>query len=310
MKLFALLILALDPTTHGESAILMDAKTGHILYEKAALEERHPASITKILTTLIALEEKGNALGELVVTPRECVGSITPSEKQKANYQLPSHWIETASSHVGLKVGEELSLETLLYGVMLESGNDASNIVAHHVGGDIPTFVKAMNIRAQQLGCQKTHFTNPHGLHHPNHVTCAYDMALMTREAMRYPTFRKLAQAQYWKKEATNKQEATNWVQHNQLVRRGKKHYYSKAIGVKNGRTDAAGATLVGAAADGGRELIGVVLGCETVAGAYSDLTQLFEAAFNEQRVQRCLVRAGPQAFTTEVGGKKTGHVH
>ncbi|MGE3953852.1 MAG: D-alanyl-D-alanine carboxypeptidase family protein [Parachlamydiales bacterium] len=295
----------LDLSVSAKSAILMEGETGQVLWEKSSLEPTYPASITKILTALMAIESKGESLEEMVVAPRECLGSITPAEKVRAGYKHPSHWIEVASSHVGLKVGEELSWETLFHAVMLESANDASNVMAHYVAGDIPTFVEGMNIRAAQLGCQKTHFTNPHGLHHPDHVTCAYDMALMTREALKHPLFRKLTKTARWKKGATNKQEGTIWLQHNQLVVPGKKFYYPKAIGVKTGGTTAAKATLVGAAEWEGRELIAVVMGCASFPAAYADVISLFEAAFNESKVQQCLLRRGSQAYTLPIPGRR-----
>jgi serine-type D-Ala-D-Ala carboxypeptidase (penicillin-binding protein 5/6) len=289
-------VKGLDVDVTAEAAVLIDAQTGSVLYEKRAHEQYFPASITKVATALSVLEACHD-LTAVTVAPREAVVAISTEEKKKRGYRAPSHWIEFNSSHVGIKKGEQLTVETLLYGLMLQSGNDAANVLAHHVASDIPAFVDQLNARLKKLGCTCTHFTNPHGLHHPEHVTCAYDMALITAEALKHPPFRTVVGSTFYKKPKSNLQPATTWMQKNQLVRKGKEHYYPKAIGIKCGFTQDSQGTLIAAAEDQGRTLIAVVLRCEPFANTYRDVTALFEAAFNEQKVVQKVLSAGPQPY-------------
>ncbi len=295
----------LEVDISAPSAILMNADTGEILYERDAYSEQFPASISKIATALVVLEERGDRLDEVAVAHRDAVGAISPEEKISANYQLPAHWIETGSSHIGIKRGEQLSLETLLYGLMLRSGNDAANVLAHHIKGDIPLFVAHMNERARRLGCKKTHFMNPHGLHHPEHVTCAYDMALITKEALCHDRFRQVVGTITYEKPASNIQGPTKFYQKNRLIKPGK-YYDPRAIGVKNGYTSDARSTLVAASEYQGRTLIACVLRCNAAANAYQDVERLFNAAFLEEKVTWRVLGKGAQPFeATAPGGKK-----
>ncbi len=297
--LFNLFTLSgLEVEVSAEAAVLMDARTGQILFAKQAEEIFFPASICKVATALCVLEACDD-LNQVAVAPREAVVAISTEEKKKRGYRAPSHWLEFNSSHVGIKKGECLTVETLLYGLMLQSGNDAANVLAHHVAGDIPTFVEQMNGRLLELGCRHTHLTNPHGLHHPEHVTCAYDMALITSTALKDERFRKIVGSISYKKPATKLQPATTWMQKNQLVRKGK-HHYPKAIGVKTGFTQDSRGTLISAAEEGGRTLVAVVLRCDPYSSAYEDVTALFEAAFNEKPEAHVVLQAGHQPFKRE----------
>ena len=160
-----------------DAAICFDANTGTVLYGKNIDKQEYPASITKIMTVLLALEN-GN-LDDTVTFSENAVYSI-----------------EYGSAHLGLTEGEELTLEQCLYGIMLASANEISNAVAEHIGGSVENFANMMNEKAAQLGCVNTHFVNPNGLHDENHYTCAYDMALITQEAMKYEKFREIIHTQ------------------------------------------------------------------------------------------------------------------
>lgn len=150
----------------SDAAICMDGNTGAVLYGKNIEKQEYPASITKIMTVLLALEN-GN-LDDTVTFSENAVYSI-----------------EYGSAHLGLTEGEELTLEQCLYGIMLASANEISNAVAEHIGGSVEKFADMMNQKAEELGCVNTHFVNPNGLHDDNHYTCAYDMALITQAAMK-----------------------------------------------------------------------------------------------------------------------------
>lgn len=290
----------LDVSVGAESAILINAETGAILFEKNSHKPLYPASITKIATAIYALNVRGNKLDKLIAAEHDSVASISEAELERSNYTLPAYWLIPGASHIGIKRGEELSLQDLLYGTMIASGGDASNVIAHYIGGTIPTFMKLLNEYLQEIGCRDTVFKNPHGLHHPDHVTSAYDMAILTREAMKDPTFQKIVKTVRYPRPKTNKQMPTTLIQTNRLLKRGKL-YYSKAIGVKTGYTSKAQNTLVAAAKDGDRILIAVLMKCKEREKILKDAVKLFEEAFKEKKVRRKLLASGPQKTVLKV---------
>ncbi|MBS4169512.1 MULTISPECIES: D-alanyl-D-alanine carboxypeptidase family protein [unclassified Neochlamydia] len=292
----------LEVSVESEAAILINVTNGAILYEKNAHTLNYPASITKIATTLYALEQKGHHLSEIVSADAESIASISEQAKKKSNYTTPSHWIEYASTHIGIKKGENFTLKELLYGIMVASANDAANVVAQHVAGSVPVFMKGLNGFIKSLGCENTYFTNPHGLHHPKHQTTPYDMALLTREAMKNPIFRELAAAPKFIRPKTNKQESVVILQKNRLLRRGE-YYYPQAIGVKTGYTSIARHTLVAAAKRDGRELLAVLMKCKEGGQIYRDAIHLFEAAFNEKQEEMIILEKGPQKYLHSLKG-------
>ena len=281
----------------AESAILMNADTGAILYQKNPHQLQYPASITKVATVSYALKMKGDHLDTVVNAEQDSIASITHEAKVRANYTLPSHWVEMGSSHIGIKKGESLSFRDLVFGTMLVSGNDSANVIAQFAGGTISEFMDALNAYIKSIGATNTNFTNPHGLHHPNHKTTAYDMALITREALKNPFFRQVVSTVKYARPKTNKQEATTLVQTNRLLKQGQ-FYYPAAIGVKTGSTSKAQHTFVGAAQKDGRTLIVVLLKTKERNDLFKDSIKLFEAAFNQPKVEKVLLPAGNQAFT------------
>lgn len=287
---------------NAESAILINADTGAILYEKNAHTLQYPASITKIATAAYALKKLGNKLDEMIVADQESIVSISDEKRKNGNYSAPAYWLCPGASHIGIKKGEEMSFRDLLYGMMIASGNDAANVIAQHVDGSVPACMDAINAYLKSLGCKKTTFYNPHGLHHPKHQTTAYDMAIMTREAMKSPLFRQVVATVRHPRPKTNKQESTTLVQTNRLLKKGK-YFYSKAIGVKTGYTSNAGSTLVAAAKQGDRTLIAVLLKCKEREDTLRDSVALFEAAFNQPKVKRVLMKEGLQDFSLDLPG-------
>ncbi|MBA2726979.1 MAG: D-alanyl-D-alanine carboxypeptidase [Parachlamydiaceae bacterium] len=305
---FACQILCISATPlqieiDAEGVILINANTNVILYEKNAYKQYHPASTTKVATALYALEKNSSRLDEIIVADRESLASISPDAKRKSNYMLPAYWLETDGTHIGIKNEEKLSLKDLLFGMMVASGNDAANLIAKNVGGSIPAFIEQLNAYLKELGCKNTTFCNPHGLHHPNHLTTPYDMALMAKEALKNPLFQEIVKTQRFMRPKTNKQESLPLMQTNHLVRKGKPHFYAKAIGVKTGYVAAAQHTLVAAARDGDRTLISVLFKSKNRKDCFSETIKLFEAAFNEPKVERILFRAGIQNYVLELDG-------
>lgn len=253
------------PSITGEAGIVMEVSTGTILYEKNMHDQHYPASITKIMTVLLAIEKCG--LDEIVTVPHEAV------------------YMEDKGSHIALDEGEQITVEQCLYAIMLASANDAAYALAIHIGGTIEDFAEMMCLRAQQLGCQDTHFTNPHGLPDEEHVTSAYDMAVITRQALQYEIFRTVAGTLYYEIPPTEHQkDLIPMSQHNKMLGNGKYGYEGAFCG-KTGYTVAARNTLVTCASRDGMELICVTMKTEGKQ-VYVDMASLLDFGFENFKVE------------------------
>jgi serine-type D-Ala-D-Ala carboxypeptidase (penicillin-binding protein 5/6) len=288
----------------AKGAILMNGETGAVLWEKNARVPLYPASTTKMITALYALEKKGDALDELVTASYDAVATVHPHVRRAGTPQHPPYRLEFGGTHMGIKVGESLPLRALIYGLMLTSGNDAANVIAQHVSGNISTFMEELNSFVHKKGCLQTVLHTPHGLPHPDHKTTAYDLGILAREALRNPLFREVAKTTQYTRPQTNKQPESTLYQHNALVKPGQ-FFYPKAIGIKTGYTLSGGYTMVAAAEDPQRKLIAVILGCEKIEQRYKDAIALFEAGFNEKKVSRTLFSKGFDLFAYQVEGGK-----
>lgn len=214
-------------TTSAKSSILMEANTGVVLHEKNANEKRPIASTTKIMTAILTIENVD--LNEIVSVKKEQVG------------------IEGTSLY--LKEGEQITVKTLLYGLMLRSGNDAAEVLATYVAGDVGSFVDMMNDKAEKLGMKNTNFANPHGLPNDNHFSCAYDMAILTAYAMKNEIFKEIVSTKNYTA------EGKSFKNHNKLL--SMSNYID---GVKTGFTKAAGRCLVSSAENDEMRLVTVTL--------------------------------------------------
>ena len=255
------------PRVNAPSAIVMELNSGAILYEKNSDEVNYPASITKIMTTMLALEYC--ELDEVVTFSADAVF------KNEGN-----------TSHIARDLNEQMTMEECLYAVMLESANECAYAVAEHVGaklgGDYQTFIDRMNERAKELGCTNTHFNNANGLPDEEHWTTARDMMLISREAYKNETFRIIMSTRRYVIPPTNKHSDSTYLNnHHQMIHNYKttENLYEYALGGKTGFTQAAGATLVSYAEKDGLTLVCVVMRC----GAdhyYQDTETLFEYCF------------------------------
>lgn len=231
------------------NAILMDVTFGQVLYEQAAYDKAYPASMTKVMTALLTLEaiQAGTTTEDTMVTISEYA-----AKKEYAN-----------ESTANLVAGERISVKDLLYCIMLPSANDAAKALAEHLGGTVENFVKSMNARAKELGCQNTSFRNPNGLHDPEHYTCAYDMALIFRQAMQHELFLTIISTKDYTLAATELSPERHYLNTNGLISNlyYSGYVYEKCIGGKTGSTEDAGRCLVAAARSGNNQLISVVMG-------------------------------------------------
>ncbi len=219
----------------ARSAILMEMDTGRVLYARNAHEALPMASTTKVMTALLALEN-----GDL-----DSVVTTGPNA-----YGVPG-------TSIYLELGEQLTLEQMLYGLMLASGNDAAVAIAEHIGGTAADFCALMTRRAEEIGCENTVFSTPHGLPAEGHHTTAWDLALITREALRNPVFREIVSTQRMTLPWAGHDYSRALTNKNRLL-----STYPGAIGVKTGYTKAAGRCLAFAAERAGMTLVGVVLNC------------------------------------------------
>lgn len=249
------------PGVVAESAIVMEASTGLILYEKNINETQYPASITKIMTALLAIEN--SSMGEIVTFSKEAIFEV-----------------DLDSSRVGIDVGEQLTMQQCLYAILLESANEVTYAVAEHVAGSMEAFAKMMTERAKSLGCQNTNFVNPHGLHDSNHYTSAYDMALITREAMKNETFRKIFDTRTYTIPPTNIQSEQRPLRNHHRFVLEQDYFYEDCIGGKTGFTSMAKYTLVSVAKRGDLELICVVMRDDSNEHQYTDTQKLFDYGF------------------------------
>ncbi len=250
------------PSVFAEAAIVMEASTGLVLYEKNIDESHYPASITKIMTALLAIENSSPS--EIVTFSKDAVFKV-----------------DLDSSRIGIDVGEQLTMQQCLYAILLESANEVTYAVAEHIGGTISNFAQMMNDRAKSLGCKNTNFVNPHGLQDENHYTSAYDMALITREAMKNETFRKIFDTRTYQIPPTNIQSETRYLRNHHRFVLGQTYHYDDCIGGKTGYTSVAKYTLVSVAKRGDLELICVVMRDDSNEHQYTDTQKLFDFGFD-----------------------------
>lgn len=251
------------PVISAQAGILMDAKTGQVLYQKNMDEPLFPASITKIMTVLVGLE---NANIEDTITM-----------SNSAVFSIPRD-----SANIALDEGEKINFKDALYAAMVSSANEACNGIAEHVSGNVDEFSKLMNIRAKEAGATHTNFVNANGLHDNNHVTTAYDMAMITKSALKNSDFREIFETSTYKISPTNKQSEIRylWCTHKMLKETNL--FYDKAMGGKTGYTEEALNTLVTLAEFDGRELIVVLLKNSSGNNNYKDTLNLFEYGFSQ----------------------------
>ncbi|MEE1517957.1 MAG: D-alanyl-D-alanine carboxypeptidase family protein [Lachnospiraceae bacterium] len=247
------------PEILSQSAIVVDMKTGYTILEKNIKDKLYPASITKIMTAILTLENA--KMDEVITFTSEAVFSI-----------------EEGSSAAKVDVDEQLTVEQCLYGLMLISGNDLANGLAEHVGDTMDQFANMMTNKAEEIGCLNTNFTNAHGLHDDNHYTTAYDMALISKYAYeKCEMFKTLCSTGYYECQPTNKQPLVRqWRNNNRLINKYEKEFYADCIGGKTGYTNKAGGTLVTYANINGRTLLCVVMKSANSLSAYADTTNLY----------------------------------
>ena len=262
-------VFAENISLSAPSSILIDFDTGEILYDNNSSMKLYPASTTKMMTAILAIE-KGN-LQDIVTVDQEVVSL-------------------TKGSHIALEPGEQLTLEQLLYAMMLPSANDAALAIAKHIGGSVDNFVRMMNERARELGATDTNFVNPNGLHNDEHISTAHDLAMIGRRAMELETIRSIVSTVTYEIPPTNKKTETRYIKlTNKLLYSTEKidvngalvnAKYEGASGIKTGYTSEAMNCLVSYAERNDQRLVAAVLKAEG-NGSYSDTHKLLNYGFS-----------------------------
>lgn len=261
-------VYATEPEIYSPSAILIDSNTGDVLYEKNANTPMYPASTTKVLTAIIAIE--ACSLDEKTTASEKAITSI------KSGY-----------TNANIQVGETLTIEDLLYALMLKSANEAANVIAEYIAGSTENFANLMNQKATQIGCTNTHFVNANGIHDENHYTTANDLAKITRYCMQNPTFRHIVATEQYTLPATEQYPNYDRILKNtsSLMNTESPYYYPYVIGGKTGFTTQAKNCMIAMSAKDGLELISVVLHAESTddgrSARYLDTINLLEYGNN-----------------------------
>ena len=292
-----------DLNVLASAALLADPETDAIAYALNEHEELYPASLTKIMTALLVIEavEEGRISLTQDVTASSTAFIGLPSDGSTAN----------------IKAGEIMSVHNLLYCMLVVSANEACNILAETVSGSVEAFVEEMNAKAQKLGCKNTYFMNPNGLHDPNHYTSAWDLYLITKEAMKHELFVTISDTANVVIPATNMHAERNYWTTNHLLSTWRVIGYldKRAVGIKTGSTSQAGYCLVSSASQGSLNYISVVLGAERVEEngvgnirSFSETSRMFDYGFENFSYKTIITKAEPIKDIT-VTLSKTDHV-
>lgn len=262
-----------DFTIYSEAAILIDSKTGKIICGKNVHEKMYPASVTKILTAIIAIEN--------------CEPTDMLTASRNAVMSIPSGY-----SNAAIQPNESVVFKDLLDMFLIHSANEIGYIFAEHISRSVENFATLMNEKAKELGCLNTHFTNPSGIHDKDHYTTAYDMALITKYCMKNETFRKVVSTKSCVIEPTEKFDEKRYYNNtNDLIDKSSRYYYEYAIGVKTGFTSQAKNCLIAASLKDDIELITVALGAEATedgrSGRYVDSINLFNYGYENYKMQK-----------------------
>lgn len=256
------------PNIGCKGVYLIHPETGKVLFQKNPYEKMYPASTTKIMTALMALEN--------------CDMDDTAVVSKKALSLVPKGY-----SSAKLEAEEEFTIYTLLQALLIPSGNEAANALAQHISGDIDSFADLCNKRAAELGCKNLHFINPNGVHSDNHYCCAYDMYLIARECKKYDAFNEIVKSKYFTVPTTKIHPENDRVLENTnklLFSDSYEYYYPYCTGIKTGHTEEAGECLISSASKDGIDLMCVVLGGSVKANGlnerFYDTKQLYEFAY------------------------------
>ena len=255
-------------SVNSKASLIVETNSGKIIYENNAEAKNYPASVTKILTAIIVLENC--ELDEMVTVSQGAISNV------------PTNYVVAP-----LFVGEQMRVEDLLYALMLKSSNDAAYVLAEHVGGSVEGFSDMMNKKAEELGCKNTHFVNPNGIHNDDHYTTAYDMYLISKYAMQNEKFVEIVSTYQYTLPATNKYSKSDRVMNNtnMFINPNSKYYDENVRGIKTGTTLEAGNCLITDIAKNDFDVIVVILGAETKESKFSETSKMINYTFDNYTI-------------------------
>ena len=253
-----------DLNVDAKASLIIEENSGKVIHEDNSNIKNYPASVTKILTAILTLENC------------ELTDTVTVSKTAISN--IPSGYVIAP-----LFVGEQMSVEDLLYALMLKSANDAAYVLAEHVGGSVEGFSEMMNKKAEELGCKNTHFVNPNGIHNSDHYTTAYDMYLIARYAMKNEEFVKIVSTYQHTLSVTNKYSKNDRIMKNtnSFVNPSSRYYDENVKGIKTGTTLQAGNCLITNISKNGFDVITVILGARTSESKFSETKKMMNYTFD-----------------------------
>ena len=256
---------------HAETALLLSLDTDEVIYSKNADKKMYPASLTKIMTAVIVLENTEDLDSEVITVSKSALLKI----------------MGTGSTVMGLIEGEQVTARQLLYGLLMTSGGDAAYVISEHWGGTTSEFAKLMNAKASELGMASTNFVNPHGLHDDDHYTTAGDLAKLIKYALEFEDFKQIVSSRRYSMDATNKHKSRTLVTTNYLIDSSTAYYYKPVKGIKTGYTDMAGRCLATYAEKDGYTYMCILLNSpnkdsagNTVRYEFTDTKNLYEWVF------------------------------
>ena len=256
-----------DLSVDAKASLIIEENSGKVIHEENSNIQNYPASVTKILTAILTLENC------------ELADTVTVSKTAISN--IPSGYVIAP-----LFIGEQMSVEDLLYALMLKSANDAAYVLAEHVGGSVEGFSEMMNKKAEELGCKNSHFVNPNGIHNSDHYTTAYDMYLIAKYAMKNEKFVKIVSTYQHTLSATNKYSKNDRIMKNtnNFVNPSSRYYDENVKGIKTGTTLQAGNCLITCTSKNGFDVITVILGARTSESKFSETKRMMNYVFDNYK--------------------------
>lgn len=294
---FYLLSGELNIKTQAPYVCVMNQKTGKLIYGKNIHKKIYPASITKLAVILYLIEECEIEEKKLIHCQKEHLLVVSEKDKLNSNYTLPPYILEDDGVSLDLQIGEKIPLGSLIRAALIRSANDAANVLAGTYANSISEFMFELNKYLRKIGCKNTHFVNPHGLHHPDHYTTAYDLAIIMKRAGCHSQLKKLLSITNYEIEKTNKSPLRTIKNTNFLIRSDSKYYLPSVIGGKTGYHRRAKYNIAALAEENDRCIITIVNKAETSIRRFEDCRKIFSEVFSEEMKERILFNAKESKF-------------
>jgi serine-type D-Ala-D-Ala carboxypeptidase (penicillin-binding protein 5/6) len=296
--LFPLLLFGnISVETNSRNLCVINASTGNVIYQKNMHQKIYPGSVTKVATGLFLIEECDLDEEYVVTCLKEALIVTTEKKRVAANFSQAPYILEDDGVSIYLKSGERLKLIDLLHACLVRSANDASNVLASVYGKSIPDFMFKVNQFLRGIGCKNTHFVNPHGLHHPDHVTTPHDLALMVKRASAHPLLKKLMSTSEYTMERTNLSAKRSLVTGNKLIIKDGKYFTPSVIGGKTGYHRRARYNIALFAKKNGRSVVMAVNKSESRKTLFDDCKKVLSAVFEEEPKERILFNSEESEF-------------